>query len=745
MARPAILLLSCAAAAAAAPLTLKLSSGELTFASPPPPAAAGPWVALFDATPSTLGNTHANLIDSLTPCGASVEGYLPPSSYLFFVPAARAEACLTAAGAVPRLLALSPLPPALRLSPSLQQPRDATQPPVRTLSLSLAGAASHLGALEAELLPHLSASGATLVPAGGNVVKITTLATCSEACTLSSPADCGCALSEGLLAAVAAHESVVWVEEVYPARLFNAFTRGMMEVPDVYNDPSAAAENGACANTCPLNSNLPLSQLQTAFPGFPQVRRAKEEARELQGGCAAPCNSAACGFGYGQCTGVTSTPTSNALLDGTGQTVQVIDAGLDFRQPFFEGGALTISQTGGPAPTSAGTHRKVASYWAYADDRDWGTGITGEESWRGHGTHVAGTIAGDAARAPGIVATDAPVLTAVRGVAPGARLAVVDVVCNTPLPGGCPIGSTRTTVCKPDGRPCIPDDLSPLLRAAEPSGAFISSMSWGNTGEVGSGSNGYGDQAAFLDAYTWSHPNHLLIFAAGNDGPGGDFNDAGRFLSMQAVAKNVISVGGLNDGLPGHMSKTLGSALGDVAANRLPPLYQSLSGRACGGILNSIQGTGGAPYTCPATATLTPGVCYELAAAGGGSTELPSTLINFGTSQQGGFPIIPNDDPGSSVSAAQIRYALGSPGQAELALCCGCSLQQVVQGCQAMGTASPPNGDCTSPEATNAFLLDLTKTYSARQQSVFASNGPADGTLRIKVRYALLSFASFPI
>ena len=600
------------------------------------------------------------------------------------------------------------------------------------------------GAVGEALAPALArCSSCAVVPAGEGAAVLTALsASCS--CDLDAAAECGCALPEGAVAAASALRGVLWVERLAPARPFNAFARGLMETTDLLNSPTIAAEFGACPDpTCNLTGYFPISQLPT-FATIPGLRRA--QATPAPTPCSAPCASMACGSGFGVCS---STTPIAAQLSGAGQLIQVVDTGLDALSPFFYDPASPVVPSNalpsGAAPPLL-QHRKVASYWSYADGHDGATNA-GWSAARGHGTHVAGSIAGNATGLGALLqAEEAAVLTAQGGAAPGARLLVTDVGCDTP--GGCSTPAL-TPAFPPRAGPCafnslcLPADVTQLFAVARAQGARISSNAWGTTAPRPVGVPGALPFAAItnaIDAYVWQNPDHLLVFAGGDGAP---LDTPVGGLSPQGLAKNVLTVGGIMDGLGGHLAKTRG-------LNGLPPLYQAPSGRACQGLIASagVQSAEGLDYTAPQKARCPPAPptiqqCYTLFLSGQNRT-LPAF---------GGFPLLDpfNVDPNlSRESTLQVPYAIGQrsnnalpfpSGQAELALCCMCSLQMVVEGCAA-------SGDCTDPtigapgqpsfgaQATSAIVQGFATTYNGRFTNQKAARGLADDNTgqRIKVR-----------
>ena len=127
----------------------------------------------------------------------------------------------------------------------------------------------------------------------------------------------------------------------------------------------------------------------------------------------------------------------------------------------------------------------------------------------GHGTHTAGSIAGD-----GTCSTNQ-----IRGTAYGAKL--------------------YAWFCGKEGDRGIytPKTMAELFRGvkegeAETWDAYIHSASWGSdkSGE-------YDTECADLDKYVWEHPDFLPVFSAGNSG------SSARTIGSPAAAKNVLAVG----------------------------------------------------------------------------------------------------------------------------------------------------------------------------------------------------------
>ena len=139
---------------------------------------------------------------------------------------------------------------------------------------------------------------------------------------------------------------------------------------------------------------------------------------------------------------------------GAGEVVAVFDSGIDNGHEDFNG--------------------QIASL----DNVDGGT----KEDTIGHGTHVAGIVAGTGAASGGQN----------KGIAPGAKLAIVGFV------GG-------------DGVPLIPANWAELLKRGVDKGAHIVNLS------VGTNFAGHYDFGSLaLDEFVWANPEVLVVIAAGN-------------------------------------------------------------------------------------------------------------------------------------------------------------------------------------------------------------------------------------
>lgn len=238
------------------------------------------------------------------------------------------------------------------------------------------------------------------------------------------------------------------------------------------------------------------------------------------------------------------TPVHDRGLMGEGQIVAVLDTGLDADMCYFaeDDGSLppTTTDFATGAPDYSREKVVVVNFmWDQdnpADAGDWDT--------QDHGTHVAGSIAGDNlanrdVRDPG------------DGMAPSAQLVIqdggygVDDCADMPAIG-CPASS-----------------LYPFFQQAYDQGARIHSNSYGDR-ENFTPYNIYSDGSADADRFMHDNKDFLLVFAAGNNGPGS------ATVASPATAKNVLSVGATSSGA-GAGSLASFSSQGPTHDGRIKP------------------------------------------------------------------------------------------------------------------------------------------------------------------------------
>jgi fibronectin type 3 domain-containing protein len=257
----------------------------------------------------------------------------------------------------------------------------------------------------------------------------------------------------------------------------------------------------------------------------------------LQGNLTAACSGsgAVCG----------NTPIWAQDIYGTGQIVSVCDTGLDSNEAWFTtldkgaGPVTAITLAEEPALPNIGSvfmDRKVMAYWVQP-------GATAHDYSSGHGTHVAGTVAGDAAGTFGTNTYVASTPTSAGheladGNAPNAQLMIQDIGTAGTLTGL--------------------NDLYGTLQQARNGGALLHTNSWG--APIG---GQYNANSGNVDHFTNQHDDFLFIVAAGNNGP------TATTIGAPATAKNALTVGGTSHG--GSTAMYNSSSRGPTVDGRIKP------------------------------------------------------------------------------------------------------------------------------------------------------------------------------
>ncbi|HEX3482551.1 MAG TPA: S8 family serine peptidase [Kofleriaceae bacterium] len=241
-----------------------------------------------------------------------------------------------------------------------------------------------------------------------------------------------------------------------------------------------------------------------------------------------------------------TTPVFDHGIHGEGQVVGYIDTGIDADMCYFRDTARGLPPTN---PCNGGTvvdtsQRKVIGVDFLASTECAGGIANTEWDTQGHGSHVAGTIAGD--NFANLITHDPG-----DGMAPGAKLVVQDAGFRTDncgdLPGiGCPVV-----------------DLKPLFQQAYTQGARLHTNSWGDN-ENGAVQNNYSAASEDVDQFMFDHPDMLILFAAGNSGPG-----TGS-VGSPSTNKNGISVGATLRGTSANSMASF-SSCGPTADGRVKP------------------------------------------------------------------------------------------------------------------------------------------------------------------------------
>lgn len=201
------------------------------------------------------------------------------------------------------------------------------------------------------------------------------------------------------------------------------------------------------------------------------------------------------------------TPVTDRGLLGAGQIFGHIDGPIAITSCFFRDPNVAI-----PGPT----HRKLLSY-----HNDAGFAVND------HGTHVAGTLAGD----------QEPInaSTTFRGMAPKARIAF-------------------TSFFDVDGFNNTISNLDALLTRHHDEGARVHSNSWGQDGRTD-----YVTWCRDIDIFTRAHEDDLVLFAVSNLGT----------LAIPENAKNVLAVGAASR--PSFQEQIGSAGTGPTADGRRKP------------------------------------------------------------------------------------------------------------------------------------------------------------------------------
>ncbi|HKZ48868.1 MAG TPA: S8 family serine peptidase [Thermoplasmata archaeon] len=325
-------------------------------------------------------------------------------------------------------------------------------------------------------------------------------------------------------------------------------------------------------------------------------------------------------------SGVRTEWSASPVLNGTGQILAIADTGIDFdneqfRQNSSTAGGVYDIQLGGLTGSQSIynftdlNRRKIARYFpmsVVAEGKLWygvgGDPNAGKDSPNdpfgcrfGHGTAVASTAAGNddpiGIMSPG---TD-------DGIGKGAKIFFEDIGTETPT-AGCASGLDSTLSY-------IPDSYADMFQPAYDGGARIHSNSWGSP------NSDYDLEARMIDHYVWQHPDFLVIFSNGNNGP-----------SLGTVGSPAVNKNGMGIGWNGNPNTCDGGAT-ENDVNSLSSRGATLDSRAKPDIMAVGYGrsamSDGNPLTSAATAQACwSGTSYSAPAAAGGMTILRQYLAD---------------------------------------------------------------------------------------------------------------------
>jgi len=203
-------------------------------------------------------------------------------------------------------------------------------------------------------------------------------------------------------------------------------------------------------------------------------------------------------------------------LHGEGQVIGILDTGIDADMCFFADAEHGLPPVNDAHGTLVDLNERKILAVDFLWHQDWPE--PGPTDWddSGHGTHVAGSAAGDHATFGAHDGAD--------GMAPAARLVIQD-------------GGARVDDCADlPGLGCPLQPLEPVLAQAYAQGVRLHTNSWGdeeNLRPLGR----YTERTADVDRFAWNHKDFLVFFAAGNEGPSADS------VGSPATGKNVVAVG----------------------------------------------------------------------------------------------------------------------------------------------------------------------------------------------------------
>jgi subtilisin family serine protease len=222
------------------------------------------------------------------------------------------------------------------------------------------------------------------------------------------------------------------------------------------------------------------------------------------------------------------TPVHDNGIRGENQIVTIADTGLRVDSANLPSHEMFVD----PSKAAGPNHRKVQAYYIPLG----AGGAIGDEA--GHGTHVAGTVAGDAGTWGAY--DNAPDNTGKHdGQAFAARIVMQDIDYSS------------------DAYVYPPADYNNLFQPAYDIGSLIHTNSWG-------GGSGYDSWTQTIDNFMWLNKNFQILFAMGNSG------SSARTLDAEAEAKNSISVGATLNGASADSVASF-SSRGLASDNRIKP------------------------------------------------------------------------------------------------------------------------------------------------------------------------------
>ncbi|MHB8604282.1 MAG: S8 family serine peptidase [Thermoplasmatota archaeon] len=339
-------------------------------------------------------------------------------------------------------------------------------------------------------------------------------------------------------------------------------------------------------------------------------------------------------------------------------------------------------------------HRKILLYYSPVENNVTKGDFDDGDS---HGTHTAGTLAGDAP--PYNVANNHD------SGAYAAKLAVCDLVQGTNF--------------------VIPNAYSTMWDPAYAVGARVNSNSWGQTH-----TNVYTDLARQQDAYVWTHRDFTILRSAGNTGPSG-------MIRPEAIAKDLLAVASSTNYGSGSIEDLSSfSSRGPAADGRIKPdldapgdcLYSAEMGTTSSYICES--GTSMSTPTASAAAVLVRDYFakgfYPGGSAGSGPSLAPSNALVRAVLFAGGHELTGNGGHNGIYFPQMGAVPAAAQGAVKSVL---------AQAARVPGVQTFPNGNVgwgrINLDSSLYFAGDAKKLWVQDEGAGLATGGTATATIHV--------------